>query len=88
MQNSSTPSMQTVVPNAPPSNLPFTFGKPDQAHAYSMMEMKRMSRATNEDIDDQTEFTEQMDHDSEHIGHELESSLNAIPLNINLLNDS
>ena len=80
--------MQTVVPSAPPSNLPFTFGKPDKLNAYSMVEMKRMSRASNEVSDDQTEFTEQQDNESEHIGHELENSLNAIPNNINLLNDS
>lgn len=79
MQSNSTPSVQTIVPNAPPSSLPMTFGKP----------MAGQQRANNIDIDDQsngeadgiTEFTEQMENESERIAHEAGISIEQIDNN-------
>lgn len=50
------------------------------AHAGSTMQINRDSRMSvdNDDMEEQTEFTEQMDADSEHILHEDGSQIQLI----------
>ena len=66
-----------MVPGAPSGNLPLTFGRPVAAREGSAMQFNRNSRMSD-DMEGQTEFTEQMDADSEHIIHEIGSSIEKV----------